>query len=239
MIALTFDTDWAPAWAIEQIVRYLAPRKVKATFFITDENAALPLLRQYPDLFELGIHPNLQPDSSQGSSWQEVLDHCRKIVPDAVSMRTHGLYQSSNFLMQVHQQFGIRNDVSLFLPNLEVLKPFTFQVATCRLRRIPYNWEDDIAFYISGFDWRLHREDLEQDRIFNFHPIHVALNSPSPEVYAKLRAGHASIAACTESDVREFRHPGTGADNFFREIADRLAETGDSRTIRELCEAAE
>ena len=239
MTALTFDMDWAPVWAIERIVRCLAQRKVKATFFITDKNAALDLIRQYPDLFELGIHPNLHPGSSQGSSWREVLACCKGIVPDAVSMRTHGLYQSSNFLMQVHQEFGIRNDVSLFLPNLAVLKPFTFLVADCRLRRIPYNWEDDFAFYDPGFDWKLHEADREQDRIFNFHPIHVALNSPAAETYAGLRARHAVISECSESDVKEFRHSGSGAETFFREIADHLAETGESHTIRELCEAAE
>ena len=93
MIAITFDMDWAPDWAIEDIVRYLVPREVKATFFVTNETPALNTLRRYPELFELGLHPNLFPGSSHGSSCQEVFESCRKIVPEAVSMRTHGLYR--------------------------------------------------------------------------------------------------------------------------------------------------
>ena len=239
MVAITFDMDWAPDWAIEDIIGYLVPRKVKATFFVTNETPALATLRCHPELFELGLHPNMFPGSSHGSSCQEVFEYCRKIVPEAVSMRTHGLYQSSNFLIQVNQQFGIKNDVSLFLPNLEVLKPFTFQVAACRLKRIPYNWEDDFSFHDPDFSWSTKTVDWDQDHIFNFHPIHTALNSRNASAYAELRAKYVNISGCSKAEIMNFDQAEAGTGTFFREIADHLAETGKSHTIRELCEEAE
>ena len=70
-----------------------------------------------PELFELGIHPNCLPGSTRGNTENGVLAHMKEIVPEAVSMRTHGLYQTSNFLRKAARDYGIEINVSLLLPN--------------------------------------------------------------------------------------------------------------------------
>ena len=44
------------------------------------------------------MHPNFLPGSTQGDTARAVLDHCLAIVPEASTMRTHGLFQSSALL---------------------------------------------------------------------------------------------------------------------------------------------
>ena len=59
--ALTFDIDWAPDWMIEEVASILIEHNVKTTWFVTHASPAIDKLRQMPELFELGIHPNRLP----------------------------------------------------------------------------------------------------------------------------------------------------------------------------------
>jgi hypothetical protein len=90
------------------------------------------------------------------------------------------------------EEFGQRNDVSLFLPHASHLVPhrlfFDSQVS---ILRFPYFWEDDAE------TWRpqpcLSVADLELNRssglkIFDFHPIHIALNATSMDPYGRCKA---------------------------------------------------
>src|SRR5215467_8520985 len=95
---LTFDIDWAPDFMIDHVAGILVEARVRATWFVTHSSDAIDRLREHPDLFELGIHPNFLPGSSHGSSPQEVLQTCMTIVPEAQSFRTHSLVQSTPLL---------------------------------------------------------------------------------------------------------------------------------------------
>lgn len=103
---LTLDIDWAPDFVIEQVARIMIENKVKATWFVTHESEAIERLRENDDLFELGIHPNMLSGSTHGKTEDEVLTHVKKIVPGAISMRTHGLYQTSNFIVKAAKEYG-------------------------------------------------------------------------------------------------------------------------------------
>ena len=93
-VLVTLDVDWAPDCVIDAVAALLIDANVRATWFITHESPALDRLRQRPDLFELGIHPNFFPGSTHGTDPKEILRHCMSLVPEAKSIRTHGLYQS-------------------------------------------------------------------------------------------------------------------------------------------------
>ena len=95
---ITIDIDWAPDFMIDYCMQILLVAQVKATWFITHKSPMLDKLRQYPDLFELGIHPNFYPNSSHGESEEAIIGYCMDLVPEARSMRTHGLCQSSYLL---------------------------------------------------------------------------------------------------------------------------------------------
>src|ERR1017187_7044133 len=109
-VALTLDIDWAPDFVIDFAADLLIRRRVKATWFVTHSSPAVDRLRDHPELFELGIHPNFLPGSSQGKTVAEVLSFCRACVPEARSMRTHALVQSSGLLGDVMCQGWIERD---------------------------------------------------------------------------------------------------------------------------------
>jgi peptidoglycan/xylan/chitin deacetylase (PgdA/CDA1 family) len=65
-VCVTLDVDWASDAMIDQTARILLEHEVPATWFITHASAAVDRLRDHPELFELGIHPNFLPGSTHG-----------------------------------------------------------------------------------------------------------------------------------------------------------------------------
>jgi hypothetical protein len=52
-------------------------------------------------LFEIGLHPNFANNSTQGDNVDDILKKLKEIVPNAESIRTHGLLQSSEILLKL------------------------------------------------------------------------------------------------------------------------------------------
>jgi hypothetical protein len=52
--------------------------------------------------------------------------------------------------------------------------------------RVNFNWEDDVAFFDQNFDWNQFYFPGDTS-IFNFHPIHVHLNSSGLSKYEELK----------------------------------------------------
>jgi hypothetical protein len=136
-VAITLDVDWAPDFAIDHAARLLVAHEVAATWFITHASAAVERLREHPELFELGIHPNFAAGSTHGRTPEAVLDHVLALVPEARAMRTHGLVQSSALLALVRAHTRIAVDASLFLPHADGLAPVEYPLETGTLRRVP------------------------------------------------------------------------------------------------------
>jgi hypothetical protein len=225
--AVTLDVDWAPDYAIDHVAGLLAGSGVAATWFITHASPALTRLRERVDLFELGIHPNFLEGSTQGDTPEEVLDHCLSLVPEARSMRTHALVQSSPLLALVRQRTPVNVDSSLFLPRARAIEPVDYPLATGAMTRIPYLWEDDAEMYRSPPDW--HPAALaraaEGLAVFCFHPIHVFLNSVAMEPYRSLRGA-------SEDEAAARRHPGEGSGTAFTGLLDALTADGRARGAR-------
>jgi hypothetical protein len=230
-IALTFDIDWAPDFMIDSVAEVLAAAGVKSTWFVTHASPALEKLRKRPELFELGIHPNFLPGSTHGSSPQQVLDHCLKLVPKALSMRTHSLVQSTPLLETAILHGGIKADVSLFLPGAIHLEPVPYRWKGRELVRFPYFWEDDFEMEASTPRWDLAAVGVDQPglKIFNFHPVHLYMNAASMEAYANLKkAGH-KIDQLKPADVTPFLNNASGTKTFFLQIVERLKKAGSLR----------
>jgi len=114
---ITIDVDWAPDFVMEPVIEVFIENQVKSTWFITHSTPVLnSLLRKHRELFELGIHPNFMKNSTQGATEKEVLAYCKAVVPEALSVRTHGLIQSSNLLTTFVREYSLKIDSSVFLP---------------------------------------------------------------------------------------------------------------------------
>src|SRR5207249_3938371 len=209
---LTLDTDWAPDFVIEFAAERLIERRVRATWFVTHCSPAIEALREYRDLFELGIHPNFLPGSTHGDCPDAVLQHCMELVPEAVSMRTHALVQSTPLLEQVMEGTPITTDVSLFLPHALSLSPVEYWWRRRLLLRIPYYWEDDFEMGLPAPDWELTSRLKKADglKVFDFHPIHIYLNSPSVNPYQRFKKQAPRLSESTKAQADSFVHLGKG-----------------------------
>jgi polysaccharide deactylase WbmS-like protein len=229
-VAITLDVDWAPDHAIDAVAGQLIERDVRATWFVTHASPAIERLRERPELFELGIHPNFAPGSTHGETPEAVLDHCMALVPEARAMRTHGLVQSTALLALGREHTPIRVDASLFLPGAAGLAPIEYPLAPGPIVRVPYLWEDDAEMLRPDPAWDAWgvATGAQGLAVFDFHPIHVILNSADTRAYEALkqrgldRAGPADLQA----------GDGLGAGTAFAGLVDGLA--GGGRRISEL-----
>ena len=222
--AITLDVDWAPDFMIDASAQALIDRDVKATWFVTHDSPAVARLRDRPDLFDLGVHPNFLAGSSHGSTPAEVVAHCAALVPGARAVRTHCLLQSTPLHDELLRGSDIDVDCSLFLPGATHVQPVVQWSPGGRLLRLPYVWQDNMEMYCPQPDWdTVTLLDAPGLRIFDFHPVHVWLNSRSFEPYERLKAAK-PLPEAEELDALPFRNSGPGAMTAFLDLADALAK---------------
>ncbi|MBF0344341.1 MAG: hypothetical protein HQL06_08950 [Nitrospirae bacterium] len=220
---ITIDTDWASDDAITHMAQILADNSVKATWFVTHTSKAVMNLLNYNELFEVGLHPNFLPGTTQGDTPATILGYLKTLFPKAVSVRTHALFQSTPLLNMMRRDFNLLYDVSILLPCTPNIMPHEiFYERGVSLIRIPFFWEDDIEMYNHRPIFHLSHQkyNIEGLQIFNFHPVHVALNSTSMEAYAQTKMV-LPMDACTLSQLQKYGNPqGVGAGTFFKEVVE-------------------
>lgn len=232
---ITLDTDWAPDFIVDEVAAILLNHRVPATWFITNNSPAVDRLRSHLDLFELGIHPNFNDGSTHGGTISEVLSHCQDMLPDAQSMRTHGLVQSTFLLWKVMKETSLSTDVSLYLHDYPFVTPFEYAMGDRTLLRIPYIWEDDVHFSQSKPSWELDQfcQTGEGVRVVNFHPIHVYLNSQDIRSYTALKEAAGGIAVARPDQVASFVASGPGTGTLFRQF---VAYAASNHTTKRICD---
>lgn len=222
MLALTFDIDWAPDWCIADCTDLLARYGVPATFYITHDSPALRDL-QCDMRHECGIHPNFLPGSSHGDDARDVLDTCLTLVPHARSMRSHALVQSTHLLSLLGDHYPqIDTEMSLLLPLHDGLRPTCtyFGAARRRIVRLPFFWEDDVMAEWPEWRWDSAIPHGEGLRIYNFHPVFLALNIGDLDGYRafKRHMGDRPFQHASRAELARFRNNGCGAADFFQRL---------------------
>ena len=231
---ITIDIDWAPDFIIDDIASVLQAKEVRATWLVTHPCAAVDRLRARPDLFELGVHPNFLPGSTQGSTPAEILSYVKSIVPDAISVRTHAVVQSGPILAAIISA-GLKLDSSLFLPGMPGIRPVKFWSRGVSLLRAPFFWSDDHEMEKREPDWRLKSLlNVEGLKIFNFHPIHFYLNATDIKSYAALKRRCPRLSELTAEVAEPHVRKGAGVRTLFSELTDHLAVKSSSKCLRDV-----
>lgn len=234
-VYLSFDTDWAPDFVIEQQIQRLIDANVPATWFITHDAPWIQYLRDHPSLFEVGIHPNFLPNSSHGSTVSAVLKHCVALAPEARSMRTHGLMQSTHILDYVVEETPIEVDVSILMHRASVAPPHWHIGHAKHLLRLPFIWEDDIEARSYNPSWEvLPKRPSTDPYILNFHPILLALNDGDGHAYASLRSECPDIRKATASQIAKYRQSGPGPADMFELLLRQVKENMHAERICDL-----
>ena len=212
------DIDWANDFLLEEVIKIINNKNVKITWFITHETPIIEKLKK-DKKYELGIHPNFLPNTTQGNSPTEILSNLKKIVPKAVSVRTHALYHSVPLLMKF-QDYGLKNDSSILLYKTKNIEPHFNP--SLNLYRIPYFWEDYVEMFEVNPSWDFKNNSKTSGlKIYNFHPIHIVLNSNNLDSYQKIKPEIEKIGI-NEKNIDKYKNEGKGARTFFLDMLEYL-----------------
>lgn len=224
-VYLTVDVDWAPDFAIDYVAELALKNHVHVTWFVTHRSRSIDKIRAKENYFELGVHPNFFPNSDHGKTLSEVIEHCKNLVPDALSVRTHGLVNSTNILNMMIEKTDWQINASMFLPGAMTLRPIKYLHNNKRIILAPYIWEDS---YEIANPAPLNNKlcDIQSFglSIVNFHPIHIYLNSSSRKQYSDLKSALTSpLNEASKALVDSYINPNFGIrdvfKNFLREIS--------------------
>jgi len=234
-LVITIDVDWAPDFIIDQVAQLLTSYGVKSTWFVTHESYAIDRLRERPELFELGIHPNFLPGSSHGETPDDVLTKMMEIVPDAVSSRSHAVMHSGRILSGIMKHTNVKIDSTFFLPELEGIQPVIHEMDNGWVMKAPFFWADDYEMGKANPDWNIDRfYTMNGLKILMFHPIHLFLNSPAIQFYNDFRVKQLNSNIKMESEFSRYKHEGTGAMNSFLSVLSQLENKEDSIQLKDL-----
>ena len=218
-IILTFDMDWASDEVLHYTLDILEKSEKPATIFVTHDTSVLSRIRRNAS-WEIGMHPNFTPPSKSALELDNyvdnVLSEISEIVPEAVSLRSHGVLTAGRWLWK-YASAGIKylSNTSRFgmssVPSYEVNGliecPVYFgdnaQLVVERDRRIPPIPLPDLR--------KVGDSDL---RVLVFHPIHVALNTEIYDRYERSRHAHSDWQQLSEHRNKTNK----GAEYWLREV---------------------
>tara|TARA_Y100001949_G_C15947100_1_gene312968 strand:+ start:373 stop:1131 length:759 start_codon:yes stop_codon:yes gene_type:complete len=177
VFCFTSDIDWSS----ESIIKYshdiLSGDDLKITYFITHSSPFLNELNA-SNKIDLLIHPNFLPNSSHGDSFKEVIDYCMNLVPNADGFRSHRYFEV-NDIMDDFAKRGFRF-VSNHCTRCETnIKPLKHRSG---LLSIPIFLEDGGYLIMDptlNFDNLIPRLKSPGLKVINFHPAHMAFNTPN------------------------------------------------------------
>ncbi|MCH2153357.1 MAG: hypothetical protein MK089_08465 [Phycisphaerales bacterium] len=190
-VFLSFDIDWAHDDVLRYCIDQVQQADVAATWFVTHDTPVLEELRANPK-FELGIHPNfnflLAGDDRNGRNAEEVIDRVMEIVPEAKSVRSHSITTSQR-IIELFAARGLTHESNHYIPSNSRmdLKPWDSGKG---LTVVPVVWTDATASIESNLDSLAPLARQTGLSVFNFHPIHVFLNTEDMDRYESCREDH-------------------------------------------------
>jgi len=229
-IGILIDLDWAPDAAIDDTAGLLREAGVHATWFVTHRSPAVDRLAEEHELFELGVHPNFLRGSTHGENAADVLEHCMRLVPQAIAVRTHGLVQSTALVTQMVAVTPLRIDASVLLPRVTSVPPAVLPTAAGPMVRVTCCWEDDVEMLAERPVWRLDDLAIDGLALFCFHPIHVWRNHASLSGYEAMKRAPGGISEASASDPL----PGLGSRSMFLDLLTRLRGEGSATLTRHI-----
>jgi hypothetical protein len=235
VFCFTGDIDWASEDVIQFSYDCLPSDQLKLTIFNTHPSLMLSELERKGKI-KLLIHPNFLPDSSHGNSFAEVMDYCRKLVPDADGFRSHRYFEV-NDVMDDFAKRGFKF-VSNHCTRCETgIRPLLHRSG---MISIPIFLEDggfllmDPSLNFNELSKRLRTPGL---KVINFHPAHMAFNTPN---FAYTRSVKDSLSReawnnLGGADIQTIEHKGHGVRNIIQRIAEFALRGGhEIRSMHEI-----
>lgn len=227
-VCLTFDTDFAPDYMIEHVLRLLKQWDARATFFATHRSQALLDLLD-DERYEIATHPNLSPTTTQGRDLTGIIENLRSAYPGVKGNRFHILGYSYRDLVTLGQQ-GFRYDVSTLRFNCPFLLPAWHP--DLKMLLLTYMWEDGICEN-ANLPVRLESIDISSPglKIINFHPMNIYINGPNSGARLAFLRENPDLLNCPVDAAGRHRCTGDGAETALTNLLRHLSANS-CRTLR-------
>lgn len=217
---LTFDSDWCPSWMVDEVLDLLDERGHLGTVYSTGSLASDTRERILSaSTFELGIHPNFFEEGAVGNP-ASVVDPLLDELGPCTTCRTHGLFWWHGLGTFLGER-GITSDSSLSAPGHRLSEP----LRVGGIGRFPISWGDwshlaspvpveTVFESIAGFG---------PIRVFNFHPVHIVMNTGSLEQWQEYR----ELIRSNPDKLKEIREAGnthrhSGIRNLFLRLLEQV-----------------
>lgn len=218
---LSIDIDWAHDAILQYTIDILSRYAIPVTWFATHDTEILKQISDNTN-FEIGIHPNFNNLLNQADNSlcpRKVMDQMCSFVPNAKITRSHSLTQNS-YLLDLFASYNINYESNLFIPSYSKisLKPWRHWNG---LTRLPYLWEDDVSCVLDSQQTLGIKDTLKLPglKIFDFHPIHIYLNTETLERYEQTRFCHNNPTA-----LRDYRFSGYGTCDRLYDLLENWSE---------------
>ncbi len=208
-VCITLDVDWASDEVLAGALQLLDGLAIPYTLFCTHPTPLLSGLD--PASVEIAWHPEFLG----GRPPEQVIEELAGWFPEATGVRAHALYFHSR-LVPLYLDRGMEylgHNLQFGQPELA---PSTHWSG---LVDIPGFWEDDVhALYFDGdFGPSLLSLEAPGLKVFDFHPIHLALNTDRMPRYEQARE---DIEA--RRDLRPHVNAGLGSRTFLVHVVETM-----------------
>ena len=222
-IYMTFDMDWASDDLLKYFYELICSLDIRGTLNVTNDSYMLDKIRAEGRL-ELGIHPNFNRmlcGEEKSGNVGTIVDELKKIVPEAVTARSHSLVTGS-CIDKCFWDCGIKFVSNYFYCPSEDMRIRCFK-DYLGLIHIPYVFADDI-FMISRTKRMMddYLDKFDVPLVFNFHPIHLFLNTEDIGRYAAAKKYYKEYL-----QLKAYRNTKEdGIEGYFKELVRSAHERG-------------
>ncbi len=217
VVCFTSDIDWASEYAIGKSLQYFHSAGIPLTAFLTHKSETLAKDLEAGNIFA-GIHPNFFHGSSHGDSYDEVIDFCLGLLPNANCFRAHRYYEVNDTYAKLFDK-GIRfcSNICTFL---EDIPPFLHRSG---MVQFPIFFEDGAYLLHNGslsFKDTAHKFCTKGLKIINIHPMHLMLNTPNFAYTRKIKdtVTKEEWNSFDENTIAQIRNTGTGISDYLDEM---------------------
>ncbi len=214
-VVLTCDIDWAPEYAIADVLELVESYGYKISFFATHKSE---LLLEQSESFEVGIHPDFTRQKSN-YSFEDKIVRLLEIYPDSLGTRSHRNFFGQN-ISDMAKAAGLKYEASVFLWNESFCKT---HIDYNSMVRFSYMWEDGIHL-----DTNTPREvstinlNTPGMKILNIHPILIYLNAETDDQRREVTKRYSDLTKAPYNELKQFVNKGYGIKSFYTEILDYL-----------------
>jgi len=175
-LVVTIDIEWSPQELIDHVVDILNNYKIKATLFATHK-------AEFGNKHEIALHPYYKSEKS----YQKTFDKLKELFPNARGVRGHRLLTEETLLL-MYKKRGIHYTSNYMMINVSRIFPIHTIHGILEIPIYYIDWSHlmGIKFY-KKFSAKVLNLQTPGLKVFDFHPLHIFLNSEKMQRYEKVK----------------------------------------------------